>query len=46
MTRRLGRAAIIEAQARFSADIMLTRMEAIFHDVMGKGTLVRAAIEK
>ena len=46
LRERLGRAAIIEALARFSADIMLTRMEAIFRDVMGKGTLVRVALEK
>lgn len=43
---RLGRAAIVEAQARFSEDIMLERMEEIFRDAMKKDKPTIAAIAK
>ncbi len=46
LCERLGRAAIIEAQERFSEDIMLERMEAVFRSAMAYDRSVAAVLEK
>jgi glycosyltransferase involved in cell wall biosynthesis len=46
LCERLGRAAIIEAQERFSEDIMLERMEAVFRGAMANDQSTAVALAK